>query len=173
MAHSLKQKDGGFSIIETLVAIAILATAIGGPMTLAQQGLTSAFLAKNQVTATFLAQEGMEFIRNERDENILAGRGNWLARLGACVSNDGSKNCRVDVRTDNISGCGGSCQPLNYDESSGFYTYNAGEETPYIRTVSIEEINNREIAVTVQVEWQRSGIDRSISVRENMLNWQQ
>lgn len=172
MSHVKKRTDEGFSIIETLVAIAVLALALGGPMTLAQQGLTSAFLARNQVTATFLAQEGVEFIRNERDENILSGN-DWLNGLGSCVSSDGSAECRIDVRTGNIDACSGGCPPLRFDSASGFYTYGTGEETPYTRTISIEELNSREVAITVELAWQRSGIDRSFSVQENMLNWQQ
>ena len=57
-------KKAGFTIIETLVAIAILMIAISGPLVVATKSLTAATRAKNQSVASFLAQEGMELIRN-------------------------------------------------------------------------------------------------------------
>ena len=59
--------QGGFTLIESLVAITILVTAILGPMTIAATGISSAIYARDQETAFFLAQEGLEYVRNVRD----------------------------------------------------------------------------------------------------------
>ena len=57
----------GFSLVETLVAIAVLLVAIVGPMTIAAQGLQASFFAREQTTAVYLAQEAVEAIEEIRD----------------------------------------------------------------------------------------------------------
>ncbi len=64
------RRKKGFTIVETLVAIAILMIAIAGPLSIASKGLTSAVYARDQMVATFLAQESMEKIVNVKDNNI-------------------------------------------------------------------------------------------------------
>ena len=56
----------GFSLIETMVAIAILLIAIVGPMTLASNSLVASAIAKDQFIASFLAQEDFH-LRNQLD----------------------------------------------------------------------------------------------------------
>lgn len=164
--------ERGFSMIEALVAITILSISIAGPMTLAHKGLSSAFLARDQITAFFLAQEAVEYIRNIRDENILTQQ-NWLSGLGPCVSADGSDACRIDVAVDSVEACsGGTCPPLNYDSTDRLYTYDGGSPSPYTRTVTIEEISGDEVSIQVEISWNTGVLQRSFSVRENLLDWQ-
>jgi prepilin-type N-terminal cleavage/methylation domain-containing protein len=67
--YRLKKK--GFTLIETLVAISILMIAILPPMELTMESLSAAYYARDQVTASNLAQEAIEVIRSVRDSNIL------------------------------------------------------------------------------------------------------
>lgn len=62
----------GFTLIETMVAIALLMVALIPPMSLAAQSLTTAYFARDQITAFYLAQEGVEIVRSVRDANIIA-----------------------------------------------------------------------------------------------------
>ena len=71
------KKDKGFTIIETLVAITILMIAIAGPLTIAQKGFIASIYARDQVTASFLAQDMMEAIKNEQ-------RNLWSATPSSC-----------------------------------------------------------------------------------------
>src|SRR3954462_3848275 len=61
----------GFTLLETMVAVSLLAVAIVAPMSLTAQSLASAYYARDEVTAFYLAQEGLEVVRNIRDNNIL------------------------------------------------------------------------------------------------------
>lgn len=55
-----------------MVAISLLMLALIPPMSLAAQSLTAAYYARNQITAFYLAQEGIEVVRAVRDDNIIA-----------------------------------------------------------------------------------------------------
>ena len=68
---NLAPASRGMTLIETLVAISILAVAIVAPMTLTMQSLSSAYYARDQVVASNLAQEAIESVRAVRDGNIL------------------------------------------------------------------------------------------------------
>ncbi len=71
LINKIKQKkDKGFTIIETLVAITILMIAIAGPMTIAHRGLMASIYARDQVTASLLAQDAMEYLKNLRSRNV-------------------------------------------------------------------------------------------------------
>ncbi len=67
-----KKNKRGFTLIESLVAIAILMVAISGPMYLARKGLATAELSTDQMIASFLAQDAMEAIKNVRDQVALS-----------------------------------------------------------------------------------------------------
>lgn len=70
-SHLLQKKNKGFTLVETLVAIAILSISILGTFTAVQKGLQSSSFSKDQITAFYLVQEAMEYIRNVRDKNAL------------------------------------------------------------------------------------------------------
>ena len=74
------RNNKGFTIIESLVAIAILATVIIGASAAVSSGLSSYIFSKDQIIAFYLAQEGFEELRNIRDENALMGA-NWLSGI--------------------------------------------------------------------------------------------
>ena len=60
MTHLFKQKIArGFTLIETLIAVLILTTAIAGPLTIASKGLTATLVAKDQISAFYLAQDAV------------------------------------------------------------------------------------------------------------------
>ncbi len=62
----------GFTLIETMVAITILTLAISGAFVTANTSILVARIAHNQLVASYLAQEGIEYVRMMRDDEYLA-----------------------------------------------------------------------------------------------------
>jgi len=160
-------KKQGFTLVETLVAITILLIAIAGPLTIASKGLNGAYYARDQITAYYLAQEGIEYIRNVRDTNSLSetlDRTHWIdggftsGGLSLCVNN----YCRINVQQLNpqlgIVDCTTDsnpystvseplhCEPLMIDTSpqdgSTLYDYNpAGTPSQFTRDIIMTPID--------------------------------
>ena len=184
-------RQKGFTLIETLFAVLILATAIAGPLTIASKGLTAALTAKDQTTAFYLAQDAIEFIRFARDTNIISGApaGGWLTGEGASNPTDlsvcmGANGCKLDSLKQN------PVNPTAYDTSAyqtdslyfasttGYFTYqtNGNTRTIFSRQIKITTpvgTNSDEAQIEVNVSWRGlSGKTNTITVREHLLNWQ-
>jgi type II secretory pathway pseudopilin PulG len=167
----------GFTIIESLVAIAILISAIIGATMAVQTGLASYTFSKDQIIAFYLAQEGFEQIRNIRDANQINNRP-WLTGLAA-VSSDPcyyGQACLVDPTATAIAvrcASPGNCPFLHQDSVNGFYGYtSAWPTTRFRREITLSSVNSEEIAVTVTVNWTKGSATRQFKARENLFNWQ-
>lgn len=191
MINKILHSAKGFTLIETLVAVLLLATAIAGPLTIASKGLSSAVVAKNQIAAFYLAQDAMEQVRYLRDSACLAvapascTTGVWLSSLANCVSSDGSASCELDSlgfypSTPTVC-TGGVCDYLRYDSANQSYNYNTSAAiTPqhFLRTITIQ--NNPsgstpdEATVTVTVSWSDyAGVTHApATLRESIFRWQ-
>lgn len=176
---NLKRAVKGFTLIETLVAVLLLVGAIAGPLTLASKGLSSALIARDQIVAFYLAQDGVEYVRYVRDSNKLATPPNpWLTGLSACT---GASGCTIDPTSGVVAACSGACAFLNkYDDGSGhvYFSYSQGTQTPqgFLRTITLASPasgGTSEQILTVSVSWRaQSGATRAITVRENLFDWQ-
>lgn len=163
----IKNRNYGFSLLETTVAIAILVAAVIGPLSLASSSIKSFSQAKNNLAAAGLAQEGVELMRNFRANNVFKGS-NWTAGMDSCFSPAG---CQIDAATLEISACGASCSFLNFDQNSGLYSYGAGAPTIFVRTINIETISANEIKIKVSVAWQERFGQQKFELEEHLLNW--
>src|SRR3989344_4014155 len=61
-----------FTLLETLVAVTLLTVAIAGPFAVAERSFVAAAGARDQLIASYLAQEGVEYVRAMRDSTYLA-----------------------------------------------------------------------------------------------------
>ena len=182
------KKIKGFTLIETLIAVLLLVTAVTGPLTIASRGLVSATVAKDQIVAYYLAQDAIEYVRWVRDTNQLGGQ-NWLAGLDGA---DGAPNCIIIVDSNDqpctvdvfkapgtefmsCQGLGGSCSVLYYDNSNGYYTHTStlNTRTIFRRVIELAPVTTDEYLLTAHVQWTSTGgSTRDVIIQEHIYNWQ-
>lgn len=169
----------GFSLVETLVAIAVLITAVTGVLTVAGKGLRLTGVAREQLIASYLAQEPIEFIRNVRDSNRLqSSLTPWLEDLDDCLNQD----CIIDPTfngnpTVATQPCTGTCSVLNFNSASGLYRYDTGAgwvPSKYTRTTRVItpiDGQSNEARIDVTVSWPAGTATRTFRIQEYILNW--
>lgn len=159
-------KQSGYSLVEVLIAITVLLISIVGPLTIAQAGLKNASLAKQQNTAFFLAQEGLEVVVKMREDDALPsyvsnpGDDVWSESgvLGIddleCTSDT---PCGVDIANSELFRCdadGETCDLYLFDSGRDRYRHDStgGEATRYRREISVN-VNDTRLHVTARVNW--------------------
>jgi len=164
----------GFTLVETMVAIAILVVAVTAPLTLASQSLFTGIYAKDQTIAFYLAQEALEVVREKRDANFIKYIDGQATRwLDGIPKNAG---LLVDAPNDLITGCSGgtfeSCFTTPLLSDGAFYTYRSGTPTRFYRAVQVVEDTPDEAIVVSEVRW-RTGMfrERSIRITQRLYNW--
>jgi len=164
----------GFTLLEALVAVSILMVAVMAPITIAQKGLSSAIYSKNQMIASYLAQDALEYVKNIRDENArTAGAGaNWLDGLEDCMS---PGSCNIDTIDGFIESFDNS---VLKKDGNGFYGFEGGEDTIFTREIKIEITSNgqfpdgelsNEALVTAIVKW--GSVDDQVEVKTLIYNY--
>jgi prepilin-type N-terminal cleavage/methylation domain-containing protein len=147
MSNTRIQNNKGFTLIETLVAITILMISIAGPLTIAQKSLTAATIAKDQVIASFLAQEMIEQIKNDRDR---LGFSTWITESAPCVT-----RCVLNVQT-----------------ADGKYGTGAGRPSKFSITSTKTAIGTNEAKVVVTVSWNTGTIENVSTIQNHLFNVQ-
>jgi prepilin-type N-terminal cleavage/methylation domain-containing protein len=163
----------GFTLIETMVAISVLILSLVSPLTIASNALKSAYYARDEITAFYLAQEGLEYVRAVRDENRLADA-SWLYDLDG--STGASRDCVhgacvIDFPNFAHLACSGACPALLISADGGLYNQVSGATSPYTRILTITQLSATEVKVTVTVIWMSGTINRSFSLSEHLFDW--
>ncbi|OWK26696.1 MAG: hypothetical protein US76_02650 [Parcubacteria group bacterium GW2011_GWA2_38_13b] len=157
----------GFTLLETIISVAILAAMVVGSLTLISKSMQSVSMSQNRLVASYLAQEGMEIVRNVRDNNWknvnYPSLTNWDENLPDC------ENCEMDYTT-NVLADGGD--PFLRLDLSNFYNYSSGVDTIFKRRISLETISDRQKQVIVEIIWQYKGSDHNLAVTAFLYNWQ-
>ncbi len=158
----------GFTLVETLVAISILLIAVVGPMSAISKSLMQMTIARDQMIAINLAQEGIEAVRQKRDSNVLE----VIAGVPGASWMSGLNQPRYKVDLGAVIFCGASCSPLMIDAGTGLYGQALGAvSTPFSREISITGGGTIERKITSTVGWTRGGVLRKVVVSEAIFNW--
>ena len=198
-AHAEKAKESdGITLVETIVALAILIAVAIGPLSLVTRSLFVSTFSRNKLVAINLAEEGIELVRAVRENNVLCGLP-WDDNPNGGGKIDGvnypdviakknitSTNCVVAVETPSMPGGGGGAI---YLDPSGVYSHTgtAPQQTIFTRTVRVcnppngggscgeghdADISpNAQMDVISTVSWTEKGIPRSVVLRERLYDW--
>jgi prepilin-type N-terminal cleavage/methylation domain-containing protein len=148
---TMKSKSG-FTLIEALVAITILTLSITGAFSAANSAMRASSIARDQLTASYLAQEGIEYVRMLRDNA-------YLVRYAAHDAN-ASDNAWNDFKK-------------GFTDNS--YTYpnsDAGIPVSFVRKIQATEVAANDEKIVSTVEWNFHGISYSVTITDHLTPWQ-
>ncbi|MFY9462277.1 MAG: prepilin-type N-terminal cleavage/methylation domain-containing protein [Candidatus Sungiibacteriota bacterium] len=166
--------NAGFTLLETIVALTVIVAAMAGPISLTTRGIFSAKFAKNKLVAVNLAQEGLEIIRQCRDNSVLL---NWPGGYASI----GTGEWQADVLGNTLNSCPLSPftgAALSRDEGTGLYNYSTGAASLFTRKITTQinfdcggTAGSDRFCVTSRITWSEGGIDRVMTLQETLYNW--
>lgn len=154
----------GFSLLEIIVAIFVISMGMIGVSSLLIQNIQTQYINKNTLIASQLAQEGLELVRNIRDNNWLAGD-DWNNGIG-------EGNYIVDYTGYINSVVGIDDAKLKFREFEGFYWHNIGTpDSIFSRMITITQPELGFINVLCLVQWKIKNNTYTYEVNTVLYNW--
>lgn len=192
MNKNQKQFSKGFTLVETLVAIAMLGYSIATIVVITGQGIFNANYLENKMTAQYLAQEGIEIVRNIRDQQaVFLGMSGDTTQspitmtgslLASCIDNwctvdaldlqNPADSCQGDFTGEEQTGDTVGCPTLFADTQFGGFSYQQGQSTQgFEREIAIIKSlsNDRAYKVVSRVFWNNGS--NSISYDIHLYDW--
>jgi hypothetical protein len=173
----------GQSLIEVMVAITLLTVGFLGITSLLSQSLALNRVVANQLTATYLASEGVEVAKNLIDHDFYAqqidGQGDgW----GSCFGSGGDFELAYDTPDcSSLTEFVGAGDPLYYHPDTHLYDYdsNGGTETNFTRDIRVQrnstgpsDTTGDEITVKAIVSWPGlAGAGESVTLEDHFYKW--
>jgi Tfp pilus assembly protein PilV len=146
-----KKQNSGFTLVETLIALLIFTMSMLALMSVLGSGISDTGYAKQKMAAGYLAQEGIECVRNMRDTSVLYNAGG---------AQDGWNEFK-DVFSSIITSDNDICPITNPDFAS------------FSRVISADtaSFGADEIKVFSTVSWEQGSGTYNIVFSENLYNW--
>jgi len=157
-----KNKKRGFSLIELIVAIFFVSVALPGILSAISKAMEEAEDSTLRLRAIYLAQEGIEIVRNIRDTKWLNGATSTALEAPGDYEADYNSTALTPLS---------SLRFLKIN-NNGFYQYSTGTTTPFKRKITIDKTDDLDgdtypdrARVTVEVSWTKRGV-HSVKVQE-------
>jgi hypothetical protein len=168
----LKEKSGQV-LVESIIALSVLLVGFLSLISLLNNSLGLNRVVTENYIATYLAAEGIEYVKNKIDINILNPGLPWNQGL-----NDGYYELRLTGNNFNLVGPNStfstsSAPFLKFDPNNNVYNYNTGLDTPFKRYIYIQNKSANEIVVNSVVFWtSRGGGKYEVNLEDHFFNKQ-
>lgn len=163
------KSEKGFSLAELIIVLGILTMGLLGIVSLIFQNMQVESLTKNYLIASVLAQEGVEVVRNIRDENWIANPPvDWLLNIQpGTFAVDYRGRSSVNT-TPNINGEPGTQLFLN---SSSLYShFSTIRNTAFYRLITVVDEGDY-ILLTSDVMWSGRFGEKHYTINTTLYNW--
>lgn len=161
-----KQSQRGQSLIEAMIALGVLTTGFLGIISILSKSFFYERNISDTMTATYLASEGIEIVKNLIDNAYLSSQ-SW----NSCIQNSGEYELDYKTICPTLKPYD-SGDYLSFDSSTNLYSYSALPKSNFSRDIRIK-LNGDEIIVNSIVNW-NTGIlrNQSINIEDHFYNWQ-
>jgi prepilin-type N-terminal cleavage/methylation domain-containing protein len=169
-----RSKQCGFSLIEVMASVAIIAFGMLGVFSLVVYNQKIYLSTKDNFIGALLSEEGAELVRNVRDSN-------WLNSLP--FNNGISGTFRIDTTNgikgsiQAVSGIGDTNARLKI--LGGVYRHDTGDATAFARVIQIQNIDEPGgeavdgLKITSLVQWEERGATRQRQTVVFLYDWHQ
>lgn len=169
MSNKFNNQKKGFTLLETVLVMFIVAVSFTGIYVVMAKNSEHEKDNRYSLIAANLAQEGVEIIRNKRDENLLAEislnsglvtgscRPYWNGSSPVC---DNNRVIEIELDSNNIyRNCSNASCPQT--------------KPAFSRNCQINS-NSTQIVATCTVTWQSPslGVDKEVEIEAYLTNWQ-
>lgn len=155
-------KENGQAIVEAIIAISILVVGLLGIFSLVSRSLSLNRFVSDQAAAANLAAEGIELVKNLIDANVMQ-RKPWNQGVGP-------GDYEIDFNDSALAS--NQNRKLNFDPGSGEYSYDAGSQTNFQRTITIAQPTPEEIQVNSVLKWLTRGSGEfEVNLEDHFFNW--
>ena len=160
--------QAGFTLLETMVAIMLFVIALSALLALVRDSVTSAAYTRNEVVATYLAQEGIDYIRNIRDEMVfvkptLSPWNDFVTEIGTTRGCGTVNGCHLDLYDLNkLTACAIPCPTVPTIQPNN---------KAFIRKITTMSMGTDALLVKVEVSWLNGTTTRTRTLTTSLYNW--
>jgi len=164
----LQKTYRGFTIVETLVAIAILMIAVTGPLVAASRSLNAALYSRDQMIGSFLAQEVMEVIKSQRSNAVINNESDWTRDYSKCIA---TNPCGVSATDPSLTPQFCSVASCILRLGSNGYSMSGTEDgLSFYRSFYLESMSSTEYKVHVIVGWNQGKIPYELEIISEIMS---
>src|SRR3972149_3223188 len=158
-----------FTLVETLIAISIFSISVLALMSVLGQGISNTNYAKQKILASYLAQEGVEYIRNMRDTYVLYSA---TSTLGWSAFNTKLN----DASCGGVNGCYFDNRNVSFSDTTMPMTdliLSACLSSGCPRKIQISQPDGNQTKISSTVSWTQGSGVYSTTFSESLFNWVQ
>lgn len=163
-------ENKGFTLIEIIIAVFIIIVGVMGAFGVLQKVIVSSSVSSDKLIAAYLAQEGIEIIRNTRDSSWIDNSA-WDSRV------ESGSSYNVDIYSTGFTDGGGTAylKPLS---TGGFYIRTLiGKFSRRITIIQSDldgtDIYPEKMRVIVDVTWEEREKSYTTTIEEILYDYHQ